>query len=245
MVRLQRPERRNAIDRAHAEALAAAVRGFEADPEASVLVVSGAGEHFCAGADLKAIAEGAPNRVEEDGDAPLGPTRIRTRKPTIAAVEGYAVAGGLELALWCDLRVAAEDAVFGVFCRRFGVPLIDGGTARLPRLIGQSRALELVLTGRGVSAEEALRIGLVHRLCSTGEAETTALGLAAELAALPQACLRADLAATRAAFDAPLELAMQAELRGGKAVLEAASEGARRFADGEGRAGAALDQNQK
>ena len=239
---LDRPERRNAVDRAHAEALADAVRAFEADPAAACLVLTGSGGTFCAGADLKAIAEGQPNRVVAHGDAPMGPSRIACSKPTIAAIEGHAVAGGLELALWCDLRVAARDAVLGVFCRRFGVPLIDGGTARLPRLIGQARALDLILTGRPVAIDEAVSIGLVQRAVDPGQARSEAEALARTLAAFPQACLRADLASTRAAFDRPLDEALVAELRGGGAVLAAeARPGAAHFAAGRGRHGEALE----
>lgn len=237
---IDRPERRNAIDRVHAETLADAVRAFEADDDAHVLVLWGAGGCFSAGADLRAIARGTPNRVERDGDGPLGPTRIMTEKPTIAAIEGHAVAGGLELALWCDLRVAAVDATFGVLCRRFGVPLVDGGTVRLPRLIGQSRALDLILTGRTVDATEAERIGLVQRLAPSGRARAMAEALGRALAEHPVACLRADLASTRAAFDHPLDRALQLELDGGRAVLHEATRGAARFASGEGRAGAAV-----
>src|SRR5918995_3478374 len=170
VVTIDRPERRNAVDRATAEALTEAFVRFDSDGDLSVAVLTGAGGTFCAGADLKALAEGNSNRVAPDGDAPMGPTRMRPSKPVIAAVEGHAVAGGLELALWCDLRVAARDATFGVYCRRFGVPLMDLGTIRLPRLIGQSRAMDMILTGRGVSGEEAERIGLANRLVEPGQA---------------------------------------------------------------------------
>src|SRR5262249_35258173 len=189
---LSRPEVRNAVDRAHAEALADAFRAFEADDAAHVAVLFGEGGNFCAGADLKAMRAGQPNQVEPTGDAPMGPTRFLLRKPVVAAVAGYAVAGGLELALWCDLRVAEQDAVFGVFCRRWGIPLIDGGTVRLPRLIGLSRALDLILTGRGVRADEALAMGLANRVVPRGQARAAAEALAQELAALPQLCLRND-----------------------------------------------------
>src|SRR5580700_4744197 len=188
IVTIQRPEARNAVDRSTAEALAYAFRQFDADPNSDVAILMGEGGNFCAGADLKAF----DNHLSADGDGPMGPTRMRLSKPVIAAVEGYAVAGGLELALWCDLRVAAKNAVFGVFCRRFGVPLIDLGTVRLPRLIGQSHALDLILTGRGVSGEEGLGMGLVNRLTEPGEALETAIELAESLAALPQGCLRSD-----------------------------------------------------
>lgn len=189
---IDRPDVRNAIDKATATALADAFRAFDADPSQHVAVLWGAGGHFSAGADLKAFANGQGNRLEPDGDGPLGPTRMRLSKPVIAAVCGYAVAGGLELALWCDMRVAEPDAVFGVYCRRWGVPLIDGGTVRLPRLIGESRAMDLILTGRSVNADEALVIGLVNRLVTQGTARAAAEALAHEIAALPQTCLRSD-----------------------------------------------------
>ncbi|MCW2756508.1 MAG: Enoyl-CoA hydratase/isomerase, partial [Nocardioidaceae bacterium] len=183
VVTIDRPAVRNAVDRPTAEALADAFRAFDADPDAAVAVLTGTGGTFCSGADLTAIADGRGNRVDPDGDGPMGPTRMRLSKPVVAAVEGYAVAGGLELAVWADLRVAARDATFGVFCRRWGVPLIDGGTVRLPRLIGQSRAMEMVLTGRAVGAEEALQWGLVNQVCEPGKACDEALGLAHRLAA--------------------------------------------------------------
>ena len=191
LVTLDRPERRNAIDREHAEALAEAFRAFEED-DASVAVLWGAGGSFCAGADLKAVASGTPNRLEPDGDGPMGPSRMDLAKPVIAAIEGHAVAGGLELALWCDLRVVANDAVLGVFCRRWGVPLIDGGTVRLPRIVGLGRALDLVLTGRPVYAEEALRIGLVDRVVQPGDSLAAALALAELVASHPQPTMLAD-----------------------------------------------------
>jgi enoyl-CoA hydratase len=190
IVTIDRLEARNAVDQPTAAALAEAFRAFDADDDHDVGVLTGAHGTFCAGADLKAINTGHGNRVTPTGDGPMGPTRTLLEKPVIAAVEGYAVAGGLELALWCDLRVAADDAVFGVFCRRWGVPLIDGGTVRLPRLIGHSHALDLILTGRGVSGEEAQRMGLANRLTAPGEARRVAVELATELAALPQRCLR-------------------------------------------------------
>ncbi|MEV0717296.1 crotonase/enoyl-CoA hydratase family protein [Asanoa sp. NPDC050611] len=189
---LDRPAKRNAVDRPTAAALADAFRAFDADDTAAVAILTGAGGTFCAGADLGAIGGERANRVAPDGDGPMGPTRMALSKPVIAAIEGHAVAGGLELALWCDLRVAADDAVLGVFCRRWGVPLIDGGTVRLPRLIGESRAMDLILTGRPVAATEALEMGLVNRLAKPGEALTGARALAQDLAALPQACLRND-----------------------------------------------------
>jgi enoyl-CoA hydratase len=234
-VTIDRPEARNAVDRATAEALVGAFRSFEADDSQSAAVLTGAGGTFCAGADLKAW----DNRVEPDGDGPMGPTRLRLSKPVVAAVEGYAVAGGLELTLWCDLRVAAADATFGVFCRRWGVPLIDGGTVRLPRLIGTSRAMDLVLTGRPVDAAEAERIGLVNRLVPPGTALAAAQALAAELAAYPQTCLRHDRLSLLEQDGLEEEAAMAGELRHGLASLaDGAAEGAVRFAGGEGRHGA-------
>jgi enoyl-CoA hydratase len=236
---LHRPEVRNAVDRPTAEALAAAFRSFDADPTASVAVLYGDGGTFCAGADLKAIADGRGNRVEPDGDGPMGPTRLRLTKPVIAAIEGHAVAGGLELACWCDLRVAADDAVLGVFCRRWGVPLIDGGTVRLPRLIGLSRALDLILTGRAVSAEEAAAIGLVNRVVPSGSARAAAEALARQLAAFPQGCLRSDRASALAAVDLAHDAAMALELDLGADVLRSGETlaGATRFAAGAGRHG--------
>jgi enoyl-CoA hydratase len=231
---IDRPEARNAVDRATAEELVAAFMAYDADDSQSVAVLTGAGGTFCAGADLKAW----DNRIEPDGDGPMGPTRLRLRKPVIAAVEGYAVAGGLELALWCDLRVAATDATFGVFCRRWGVPLIDGGTVRLPRLIGTSRAMDLVLTGRAFGADEAERIGLVNRVVPSGSARTHAEALAAELAAFPQECLRNDRLSLLEQDGLEEQDAMARELGYGVRSLQAgAAEGARRFADGEGRHG--------
>jgi enoyl-CoA hydratase/carnithine racemase len=230
---LDRPEARNAVDREHALALAEAFRAFDADAEAAVAVLWGAGGTFCAGADLKRM----DNRVEPEGDGPMGPTRLELAKPVIAAVAGHAVAGGLELALWCDLRVVEEDAVFGVFCRRFGVPLIDGGTVRLPRLVGLSRALDLILTGRAVAAEEALAIGLANRVVPRGAARDAAEELARELAALPQDTMRRDRRSTLEGPGLPLESALQAEFERGVGALETAREGAKRFAAGEGRHG--------
>src|SRR5215467_4440811 len=195
---IERPEVRNAVDRGTALALADAFRAFEADDSASVAVLWGAGGTFCAGADLKAFAAGNGNRVEPDGDGPMGPTRMALSKPVIAAVAGHAVAGGLELACWCDLRVAEEDAVFGVFCRRWGVPLIDGGTIRLPRLIGMSRALDMILTGRAVAGPEAYAIGLANRLVPPGDSLAAARELAAEIARFPQATMRGDRASAYA-----------------------------------------------
>jgi enoyl-CoA hydratase len=234
---LSRPEVKNAVDRRTAAALAEAFRAFDADDTASVAVLWGEGGAFCAGADLKAFADGEGNRVEPDGDGPMGPTRMELKKPVIAAVSGHAVAGGLELALWCDLRVMEEDATFGVFCRRFGVPLIDGGTVRLPRLIGLSRALDLILTGRPVAAAEALAIGLANRVVPHGRARAEAEELARAIAHFPQACLRADRASALRAHDPDIEAALAQELREGTPVLDEARAGARRFADGAGRHG--------
>ncbi|MFJ8487659.1 crotonase/enoyl-CoA hydratase family protein [Streptomyces sp. NPDC094038] len=234
---LSRPGVRNAVDGPTAAELAAAFREFEADDEARVAVLWGEGGTFCAGADLKAMGAGQGNRVAEDGDGPMGPTRLRLSKPVIAAIAGHAVAGGLELALWCDLRVAEEDAVFGVFCRRWGVPLIDGGTVRLPRLIGTSRAMDLILTGRPVPAAEAYEMGLANRLVPTGRSREAAEELAASLAAFPQACLRSDRASVldQEGLDEPA--ALGAEIRHGMAVLAEGLEGAARFAAGAGRHG--------
>ncbi len=234
---IDRPAARNAVDRATAESLAEAFREFEADDDASVAVLWGAGGTFCAGADLKGVAAGTPNRIAEDGDGPMGPSRMVLDKPVIAAVSGYAVAGGLELACWCDLRVVEASATFGVFCRRWGVPLIDGGTVRLPRIIGLGRALDLILTGRPVDAEEAHRIGLADRVVPDGEARAAAERLAAEIAAFPQACLRADRRSAFAAFDGSIPDAMVSEFAGGVPVLAEAVMGAARFSAGAGRHG--------
>src|SRR6266699_3956295 len=237
---MDRPEARNAVDGPAAAALAGAFRDFDADETAHVAVLWGAGGTFCAGADLKAVGRPDGNRAAPDGDGPMGPTRMRLGKPVIAAISGYAVAGGLELAAWCDLRVAEEDAVLGVFCRRFGVPLIDGGTVRLPALIGLGRALDLILTGRPVPAAEALAIGLVDRVVPPGQARAAAEGLAMELAALPQACLRSDRAATLEGIALPDEDAMASEFLHGLRILAAAgfADGVQRFRDGAGRGGA-------
>lgn len=231
---LDRPAARNAVDGPMARALADAFRAFEADPDASVAVLWGAGGSFCAGADLKAIGTPSGNRVEAQGDGPMGPTRMTLSKPVIAAISGHAVAGGLELALWCDLRVAESDAVLGVFCRRWGVPLIDGGTVRLPRLIGQSRAMDLILTGRPVPAEEAYAMGLVNRLVAPGESRAAAERLAAEIARHPQTCLRNDRTAVLAGAALPEPAALEVELAYGMKSLTAdAAAGAARFAAGE------------
>jgi enoyl-CoA hydratase len=244
VITIERPERRNAVDLATARLLADAFRAFDVEEAVSVAVLTGAGGTFCAGADLKAIAEagpqGEPGRVTEDGDGPMGPTRMLLGKPVIAAIEGHAVAGGLELALWCDLRVVAQDAVLGVFCRRFGVPLIDLGTVRLPRLIGHSRALDLILTGREVPADEALAIGLANRLAPAGGALAAAVALAKELAALPQECLRGDRLSAYEQWDLSWSAATNNELRHGLATLRSGetAAGAARFATGAGRHGA-------
>jgi len=239
VVAINRPEVRNAVDGATARALADAFRSFDHEDRFHVAVLTGAGGNFCAGADLKAVAAGNGNRLSEDGDGPMGPTRMLLSKPVIAAVEGYAVAGGLELALWCDLRVAARDAVFGVFCRRFGVPLIDLGTIRLPRLIGHSWALDLILTGRGVSGEEALQMGLANRLVERGQALEAAVELAQGLAKLPQACMRSDRLSSYEQWSLSAAGAMRNEFRRGREVIESGETvaGARRFAAGEGRHG--------
>ena len=240
-VLIDRPDARNAVDGPTAAALAAAFRAFDADESQSVAVLYGDGGTFCAGADLKAIGTDRGNQVTEPVDAtdgPMGPTRMRLGKPVIAAIEGYAVAGGLELALWCDLRVAADDAVLGVFCRRWGVPLVDGGTVRLPRLIGTSRALDLILTGRAVAAEEAERIGLVNRVVPAGRARAEAEALARSLAVLPQECLRQDRLSVLEQEGRTEPEALAGELRHGLVSLAAgALDGAARFAAGEGRHG--------
>ncbi|HXM43797.1 MAG TPA: crotonase/enoyl-CoA hydratase family protein [Bryobacteraceae bacterium] len=238
-VTITRPQARNAVDAATAAALADAFRSFDTDEALHAAVLTGAGGAFCAGADLKAIAAGQPNALSEVGHGPMGPTRMLLSKPVIAAIEGYAVAGGLELALWCDLRVVARDATLGVYCRRFGVPLIDLGTIRLPRLIGQSQALDLILTGRGVSGEEAVRMGLASRLVERGHALEGALKLARTLAGFPQTCMRSDRLSCYEQWDLSTEAAMRNEFRRGLAVLGSgeASAGARKFADGAGRHG--------
>jgi enoyl-CoA hydratase len=237
---IDRPEVRNAVDRPTAAVLAAAFREFEADDTASVAVLCGAGGTFCAGADLMAAGGPDGNRVQPDGDGPMGPTRLRLTKPVIAAISGHAVAGGLELALWCDLRVAEEDAVLGVFCRRWGVPLIDGGTVRLPRLVGLGRALDLILTGRPVPAAEALQMGLVSRVVPHGQARAAAEELARALAALPQQCLRSDRMSALDSVSLSDEAAMANEFRHGLTALGAAAlaDGIARFRGGAGRGGA-------
>ncbi len=249
IVTIDRPQVRNAVDAPTAAELADAFRRFDADDALAVAILTGAAGTFCAGADLKGVAELTPgevdrrvsraNRVVEEGDGPMGPSRMLLSKPVIAAVEGYAVAGGLELAIWCDLRVAAEDAVFGVYCRRWGVPLVDGGTIRLPRLIGHSHALDMILTGRGVSGEEALRMGLANRLVPKGTALDAARALATDLSRLPQRCLRSDRRSSYEQWSLSLDEALRMETRLGLEVIRSGetAEGARRFAGGAGRHG--------
>ena len=239
-VTINRPEARNAVNGPTAAALAEAFREFEADEALRVAILTGTGEHFCAGADLKALAAGeGANRLEPQGDGPMGPTRMELSKPVIAAVSGYCVAGGLELAAWCDLRVADETAVFGVFCRRFGVPLIDGGTVRLPRLIGMSHAMDMILTGRAVEAREALALGLANRMVAPGTLEAEAEVLAQQLAAFPQQCMRGDRMSAREQWALSESDAIANEFRHGTATLASGEtlSGAGRFRDGEGRHG--------
>jgi enoyl-CoA hydratase len=239
IVSINRSEVRNAVDVATAEALFHVFKAYDCDASASVAVLTGVGSTFCAGADLKAVAAGERRDFAEDAPAPLGPTRLLLGKPVLAAVEGHAVAGGFELALWCDLRVAAEDAVFGVFCRRFGVPLLDLGTVRLPRLIGHSHAMDLILTGRGVHGEEALRMGLANRLVPRGQALDATVRLAHELARLPQRCLRSDRLSAYEQWSLPYSEALRNELRRGVEVIESGETvtGATSFARGQGRHG--------
>lgn len=238
---MSRPERRNAVDRAQANALSEAFRAFDADDSQKVAVLYGAGGTFCAGADLQEVAARSTEQpvVNAWGDGPLGPTRLLLDKPVIAAVEGYAVAGGLELALWCDLRVADPSAIFGVFCRRFGVPLVDGGTVRLPRLIGQSHAMDMILTGRGVAADEAQQMGLVNRLAAPGGARGEAEALAREIAKWPERCMRSDRRSALEQWDQPLDQALRNENDRGFTVIASGEtlEGARRFKSGQGRHG--------
>ena len=234
---LDRPEARNAVDGPTAHALADAFESFDMDDSAAVAVLWGAGGTFCAGADLKAMTN--PLDTDMSADAPMGPSRLQLGKPVIAAVSGHAVAGGLELALWCDLRVVESDATFGVYCRRWGVPLIDGGTVRLPRIVGLGRALDLILTGRPVQADEALAIGLANRLVAPGAARAAAEELAAELARLPQACLRSDRRSVYGALGLDEPAALAGEFGHGLAVLPEAAAGVARFASGAGRGGVA------
>lgn len=241
-ITLHRPECRNAVDGPTALALRLAFEAFEADISQHVAVLHGGGGHFCAGADLAGLADPARANVlttDGSGPGPMGPTRIAFTKPVIAAIEGYAVAGGLELALMCDLRIAAKSAVFGVFCRRWGVPLIDGGTIRLPRVVGMGRALDMILTGRAVAADEALAFGLANRIVDDGQALAAAQALAQQIAALPQLCLRADRASAFQQWDLPLADALQREGAGGYPVVAAeGAAGAARFTAGAGRHGA-------
>jgi enoyl-CoA hydratase len=238
-IMINRPEVRNAVDGKTAQALADAFRDFENDEEARVAVLTGAGGYFCAGADLKGFVEGRGNRMSKEGDGPMGPSRMRFSKPVIAAVSGYAVAGGLELALLCDMRVVEEDAVFGVFCRRWGVPLIDGGTVRLPRLIGVSQALDLILTGRPVNAKEALGMGLANRVVEKGKAREAAEEIAAQIARFPWNCVLSDRNSVYDGISLPFDEAMAREFELGLATVESGEtlKGAGRFADGAGRHG--------
>lgn len=240
IITIQRPERRNAVDMATAAELVQAFEQFEADEKASVAILQGEGGYFCAGADLKAVAQEQGNRVAEEGDGPMGPTRMQLSKPVIAAIEGHAVAGGMELALWCDLRVMADDAVFGIFCRRFGVPLVDLGTVRLPRLIGQSRAMDLILTGRPVGAEEALQIGLANRVVPKGQALEGAKELAQQIAGFPQKCMRNDRLSVLAQWSLGWDEATKFETRLGLVTINSGETqaGAKRFEGGVGRHGA-------
>lgn len=238
VVTINRPARRNAVDHPTAEALYAAFRAFDADDTVSVAVLTGADGHFCGGADLQAMSGGERRPLDTDGTlGPMGPTRMLLRKPVIAAVEGYAVAGGLELALWCDLRIAAASAIFGVFCRRFGVPLIDMGTIRLPRLIGQGRAAEMILTGRAVDAREALAWGLANEVVEDGGALPRAIALGQALAALPQAALRGDRLSMHQQWSLGHEAAIANEMVHGLRAISEGLEGAARFAQGAGRHG--------
>lgn len=239
VITIDRPEVRNAVDGETAGLLYAAFQRFDADDALAVAILTGADGTFCAGADLKGVAGGRGNRIRAEGEGPLGPTRMLLSKPCIAAVEGFAVAGGLELALWCDLRVAARDATFGVYCRRWGVPLVDGGTVRLPRLIGASRAMDMILTGRGVQGEEAYGMGLANRLVEKGEALAAAKQLAAELAAFPQRCLRSDRLSAYEQWSLDIPGAIANEYRHGLGTIRSGEtqEGAARFAAGAGRHG--------
>lgn len=243
IVTIDRPEVRNCVDGPTASALAEAFRRFEADDALSVAILTGAEGAFSAGADLKAVSQRRGNTVRLDGDGPMGPTRMLLDKPVIAAVEGHAVAGGLELALWCDMRVAARDAVFGVYCRRWGVPLIDGGTIRLPRIVGQSVAMDMILTGRGVEGEEALRVGLVNRLVDPGRALDAAIELAGQLAKFPQRCMRWDRLSALRQWGQGIDEALVEESRGGLEVIRSGETlaGATRFAGGAGRHGSFSD----
>ena len=239
IVTIDRPDRRNAVDRQTADALFRAFEAFDHDESLSVAILTGSEGRFCAGADLKAIAEGQGNRFEDDGPGPMGPTRMMLSKPVIAAIEGHAVAGGIELALWCDLRVASETAIFGVFCRRFGVPLIDGGTVRLAHLIGQGRALDMILTGRPVDAQEAMDFGLANRVVPDGQALDAAIALAEQISKFPQICMRNDRLSLYEAEHLSIEDALTNEFEYGKRTLSSGEtlDGASRFSSGEGRGG--------
>jgi len=239
LVTINRPEARNAIDNETASMLYDAFQSFEKNEKFKVAILSGRGENFCAGADLKALASGSVNRLEPEGPAPLGPTRLQLSKPVIAAVSGYAVAGGLELAIWCDMRIAEKSAVFGVFCRRWGVPLIDGGTVRLARIIGQGRALDMVLTGRPVGAEEAFQMGLANRVVPDGKVLEAAIELAEEIAKHPQTCMRNDRLSMFESFDLPFDEAMKNEFKRGMDSINSGEllGGVERYKSGEGRHG--------
>jgi enoyl-CoA hydratase len=239
VVTIDRPEARNAVDGPTAAALADAFRRFEAAAELRAAVLTGAGGTFCAGADLKQVSTTRHNIVKVDGDGPMGPTRMQLGKPVIAAVEGYAVAGGLELALWCDVRIVASNAIFGVFCRRWGVPLVDGGTVRLPRIVGHGVAMDMILTGRPVAADEALRIGLANRVTAPGETLAAAIRYAENISAFPQFCLRADRRSAIEQWNLSVADALAGETRGGIDVISSGetAAGAQRFADGAGRHG--------
>ena len=245
IVTIDRPEVRNAVDAATAHALADAFRRFDEDEAVLVAVLTGGGGYFCAGADLKAVAAGEQRELSPDGDGPMGPTRMHLSNPVVAAIEGHAVAGGLELALWCDLRVVAEDAVLGVFCRRFGVPLIDLGTVRLPRLIGHSRAMDLILTGRPVPAREAVLMGLANRVAPSGNALDAAIELAQEIARHPQRCMRSDRRSAIEQWGMAEDEAMRNELQLGLETIESGETvtGARHFRDGAGRHGSSKDKS--
>jgi len=236
---INNPEAKNAVDGLTAQELSSAFRKFESDEKALVAVLWGANGTFCSGANLKAITEGRGNKVEKEGDGPMGPTRMRLNKPVIAAIAGFAVAGGLELALWCDMRVVEKNAIFGVFCRRFGVPLIDGGTVRLPRLIGLSRALDMILTGRPINAEEALNWGLANRVVDIGQARIEAENLAREIAIYPQNCMRNDRLSVYSQMGLSIDDAMRNEFELGVKTLESGEylEGSKTFIKGKGKHG--------
>ena len=243
IIQIERPRRRNAVDAATAERLADAFHDFDNDDQYDVAILTGTDGTFCAGADLKAVVNGSGNSVKETGRGPMGPTRMILSKPVIAAVEGHAVAGGLELALWCDLRVASRNSIFGVFCRRWGVPLVDGGTIRLARLIGQSRALDMILTGREVTSEEALQIGLANRVVEDGKALKSALELAEEISLFPQLCMRKDRQSLYEQWDLDIDMALINETKLGLEVIRSGqtAEGAKRFASGRSRHGSFQD----